>query len=104
MNKNLKKLTVMAMLCAVSVVLVYFIHFPLFPAAPFLEYDPADIPILIGTFSFGPLAGFILTAVTSLIQGFTVSAASGVYGIIMHIISTGSFCLAAGITYRFKKT
>ncbi|MFQ9412551.1 MAG: hypothetical protein ACLR1T_18100 [Evtepia gabavorous] len=38
--------------------LVYVIHFPIFPAASFLEYDPADIPILIGTFAYGPLAGF----------------------------------------------
>ena len=104
MNNNLKKLTVMGMLCAVSVVLVYFIHFPLFPAAPFLEYDPADIPILIGTFSFGPVAGFLLTVVTSFVQGFTVSSASGIYGIIMHIVSTGSFCLVSGIMYRMNKT
>ncbi len=37
----------MAMLVAVSVVLVYLVHFPIFPAAPFLEYDPADIPNMI---------------------------------------------------------
>lgn len=104
MNKNLKKLSVMGMLCAVSVVLVSLIHFPLFPAAPFLEYDPADIPIFIGTFSFGPIAGIVLTVITSVIQGFTVSASSGVYGIIMHIISTGSFCVSAGTMYKFRKT
>ncbi len=104
MNKNLKKLTVMGMLCAVSVVLVWLIHFPIFPAAPFLEYDPADIPIFIGTFSFGSPAGLVLTIITSIIQGFTVSASSGVYGILMHVISTGSFCLASGLTYRFNKT
>ena len=101
MNKeNLRKLTAMGMLCAISVVLVWLIHFPIFPAAAFLEYDPADIPIFIGTFSFGPLAGLLLTVVTSIIQGTTVSAASGVYGIIMHTISTGSFCLASGLTYK----
>lgn len=37
----------MAMLTAISIVFVSVIHFPLFPAAAFLEYDPADIPILI---------------------------------------------------------
>lgn len=42
-----RQLVVMAMLTAISVVFVSLIHFPIFPAAAFLEYDPADIPILI---------------------------------------------------------
>ena len=70
----------------------------------FLEYDPADIPILIGTFAFGPLAGILLTVVTSVVQGVTVSAASGVYGILMHIIATSVLVFVAGIIYKFNKT
>ncbi len=98
------RLAKMGMLVAISVVLVYFIHFPIFPAVAFLEYDPADIPILIGTFAFGPLAGVLLTVITSIVQGVTVSAASGLYGIIMHIIATSVLVLVAGIIYKFKKT
>ncbi|MBC8567553.1 ECF transporter S component [Mogibacterium sp. NSJ-24] len=98
------RLAKMGMLVAVSIVLVYFIHFPIFPAVAFLEYDPADIPILIGTFAFGPLAGVILTVVTSVVQGVTVSAASGLYGIIMHIIATSVLVLVAGIIYKYNKT
>ena len=104
MNEKTKKLAVMAMLVALSVVLVAFIHFPIFPAAPFLEYDPADIPILIGGFAFGPLAGLLLTVIASLIQGFTVSAGSGLYGILMHIIATGTLVLVASSIYKFKHT
>lgn len=110
-NNNIKttqsstlRLAKMGMLVAVSVVLVYFIHFPIFPAVAFLEYDPADIPILIGTFAFGPGAGLLLTIVTSVIQGVTVSAASGAYGIIMHIIATSTLVLVAGIIYKKNKT
>ncbi len=94
----------MGMLVAISVVLVYIIHFPIFPAVPFLEYDPADIPILIGTFLFGPFAGTVLTVVTSIVQGVTVSAHSGIYGILMHIIATGAFVLTAGLIYKKNKT
>ena len=46
-RQNLRKITVMAMLAAVAVVSVYFIKFPLLPSAPFLEYDIADVPVLI---------------------------------------------------------
>ena len=94
----------MAMLIAISIVLVLLIHFPIFPVVSFLEYDPADIPILIGTMAFGPVAGVILTVVTAVIQGFTVSAASGVYGIIMHIVATLALTLTSGIIYKNHRT
>lgn len=94
----------MAMFIAISVVLVWLVHFPIFPAQRWLEYDPADIPILIATFAFGPLAGITLTVIASVIQGFTVSAVGEIYGIIMHILATGTLVLVAGNIYRFKKT
>jgi len=101
---TLKVVARLGLLCAVSIVLVYFIHFPIFPAVNFLEYDPADISILIGTFAFGPVAGLLLTVVVSVIQGLTVSSASGAYGIIMHIIATGTLSLVSGFIYKKTKT
>ncbi|WP_295362440.1 ECF transporter S component [uncultured Pseudoramibacter sp.] len=89
----------LAVLVAMSVLLVYLIHFPIMPAAPFLEYDPADIPILVGTFLFGPAAGLIITAVACIVQGLTVSASSGVIGILMHFFATGSYVVVAGLIY-----
>ena len=103
-SANTRKLTTLAMLAALAIVLVALIHFPLVPAAPFLEYDPADIPIFIGTFLFGPAAGLALTAVVCVIQGVTVSAASGPIGIIMHFLATGTFVLLAGNLYRAHRT
>ena len=104
MNVKTKTITQMAVLAAMSILLVYLIHFPIFPAAPFLEYDPADIPILIGTFMFGPLGGLVLTAVVSILQGLTVSSASGIIGIMMHFFATGSFVLVAGNIYKKHRT
>ncbi|MEG1510156.1 MAG: ECF transporter S component, partial [Clostridia bacterium] len=99
-----KKIAGLGILSALSIVLASVIHFPLFAIAPFLEYDPADIPIFITTFMYGPLTGLIITIFVSLIQGFTVSAQSGVYGIIMHVIATGTFVIVAGNIYKHKKT
>ena len=50
-NNRTVKVVKMGVMVAISVALVYLIHFPIFPAVSFLEYDPADIPILIGTFA-----------------------------------------------------
>ncbi len=104
LQENPKKLVKMGMLIAISIALVYLIHFPIFPAVPFMEYDPADIPILLGTFAFGTVGGLVLTIITSIIQGVTVSANSGVYGIIMHIIATGALTVVAGRIYETHKT
>lgn len=104
-RNQVRKLTALGMLGAISIILVATVHFPIIPTAPFLEYDPADVPILIGAFAFGPVAGFLLAVVVSIIQGMTVSAASGgPIGIIMHIIATGSCVLIAGNVYRRNKT
>ncbi len=92
------------MLCALSVVLVAIIHFPLIPAAPFLEYDPANIPILIAAFLYGPWCGVAVTAVVSVIQGVTVSASSGIIGIVMHFLATGVYCIVAGSIYQKNKS
>ena len=99
-----RKIAVLAMLSAISLVLVMFVRFPLFPAASFLEFDAGDIPIMIGTFAVGPVAGLLVTTVVSLIQGFTVSAGSGVYGVLMHIISSGTLCIVAGLIYNRNRT
>lgn len=103
-NPKLGRLAKLGLLAALSIVLVFFIHFPIFPTAKFLEYDPADIPIMIATFAFGPWYGLMTTIVVAVVQGLTVSASGGIYGIIMHIIATGTFVLVAGFLYQKHKT
>ena len=103
MNKT-RKLTTMSVMTALSVILVAMIHFPIFPAVAFLEYDPADVAILICGFAFGPGAGIAVTLVASLIQGITVSAQSGIYGIIMHVLATGVYVTVASLIYTRRKT
>lgn len=101
---NTRKLTTMSLMTALSVILVALVHFPIFPAVAFLEYDPADVAILICGFAFGPGAGIIVTLIASLIQGFTVSAQSGIYGIIMHVLATGVYVTVSSLIYKRHKS
>jgi riboflavin transporter FmnP len=94
----------MALFIAISVVLVWLVHIPIFPAAPYLEYAPADIPILIGAFAFGPVAGIAITVVACAVQALTVSAQSGPYGFIMHLIATGTLVTVSSVIYRVRHT
>lgn len=104
MNTKTNRMVKLAILGALSLVMVTWIHFPIIPAAPFLEYDPADVPILIGAFLYGPGAGFVLTVLVSLIQAVTVSAGSGWVGFVMHVIATGTLAVVAGLIYQRKHT
>lgn len=104
-TEQTRKLAVMALLVAISVLLIYIVHFPIIPSVAFLEYDPADIPILIGALAYGPVAGIMLTVVASVIQGLTVSAGTGgLYGILMHIVATSTLVLVSSTIYRFRHT
>ena len=96
---KIKILTNMAMLVALSLILVMLINFPILPAIPFMKYDPADIPILIG-----PMGGVILTAIVSILQGLFISGDGGPIGIIMHFLATGTFAFIAGFIYQRTKT
>lgn len=93
----------MAMLAAIAVVSVYFIKFPLLPSAPFLEYDIADVPVLIGTLLFGPSAGFAILVIVSAIQAITVSSSSHIIGFLMHVVASGVLVFAAGLIFKKMK-
>lgn len=103
-QNNVIRLCTMAMLTAVSIVLVTVIHLPLIPAAPFLEYDPADIPVLIGAMMLGPVHGLIILLAVCIIQALTVSASSGIIGFFMHFIASSVLVLVASMIYKHKKT
>jgi len=93
-------ITMLGILAAQSVAMMYMLQVPLIPAAPYMLYDMADIPIIIGTLFMGPVAGIILTVIVSVIQGVTVSATGGIIGIVMHIVATGAFVLTIGLVRK----
>lgn len=100
---DIRKLVTMAMLSAIGIVLVAIFEIPIMPAAPFLKYDPADIPILIGTLIYGPAAGLIMTFVVSFVQSFMLHGSGGVIGFVMHVIATGAMVLVTGVMYKYGK-
>ena len=98
---NVLKLAQMSLLAALSIVVLYVIPTPpIFAAAPFLQYDAADVPILIGTMLFGPLPGLAILVVASAVQALTISAASGWIGFVMHVCASGVLVLVSGYIYK----
>ena len=107
MQNNQQKVirtAIMAMLTALSIVSLYVVKFPLIPAAPFLEYDAADIPVLIGSMLLGPVSGTVILLAVCIIQALTVSASSGIIGFFMHFIASTVLVLTASLIYKKKKS
>ncbi len=100
MDKKILRTVQLAMLTAVSIVLLYLVRVPLIPSAPFLEYDMADVPVLIGSMLFGPAAGTLTLLAVCLIQALTLSASSGWIGFLMHFISSFTLLIVAAAIYK----
>ncbi|MDR0884592.1 MAG: ECF transporter S component [Oscillospiraceae bacterium] len=94
-RESLIKLTSMAVLAALSVVAVVALHFPLLPAAPEIEYDAADVFILLAGLFFGWVPGLAVLVIAAVVQAMTVSALSGPIGLVMHLVATGALVLVA---------
>ena len=102
-NSRTLKLAKMALMVAVAVIFS-FIHFPILPAAPFLEFEVSDIPILIAGFVFGPIPGLVIGIVSILLHDIMMGPSSGPYGMIMHMIAVAAFVLVSGFLYTKFKT
>lgn len=97
MSKHTKCVVYGAMLAATAFVLTLVTRLQIFPSASFLEYEAGDVPLFLSAVILGPWTGLLITAVACVLQGITISASSGIIGIIMHFLSTGSFVLVAGL-------
>lgn len=99
MNQDVKtkKLTAVAMLCAISYLMVAVGRIPI---VMFLSYDPKDVMITIGGFIFGPWTAMVISVIVSFIEMITISG-TGIIGCIMNILSSCCFsCVAAWIYKR----
>jgi riboflavin transporter FmnP len=103
-NIKIEWMIKVAMLSAVAMVLMLF-EFPLpFLAPPFYELDFSEIPVLLGAFALGPLAGvvieFIKIVLNLLINGTITAGVGEAANFVIGI----SFVLPAELIYRHKKS
>ena len=101
MTNKVQKMVSIAMLAAIGTVL-QFVAFPIMPAFSFLKIDFSDIPILLGMFLYGPLAGVITAFVRSLLHLFlTGLAPQNMVGDFASFLASSIFTLP--IFYFFGK-
>lgn len=96
---NTRKLVLTALLSAMSYGLMFTLQIPLIPAAPYLRFDPSDVPTLTGAFLLGPWAG-VQIALVKVALFFMTRGEGGPIGATMNLVSTAVLALVAGFIYR----
>lgn len=98
-KKNLRKLTVTAIMSAVSLLLM-FIEFsiPIMPS--FIKLDISELPALITSFAFGPVSGIAVCFFKNLLHLFFTSTAG--VGELSNFIHGAIFVAVAGAFYKCR--
>lgn len=100
---SVRRMAQVGMLSAIAVVLMLFeIPMPFAPA--FYKLDLSEVPVLIGCFAMGPLAGVAIEFVKILLNFIMDGTVTAGVGELANFIIGCSFCVPAGIIYRRKKT
>ena len=68
----------------------------------FLEIELSDIPPLILTFYYGPLAGVLCELIKNILHCFITS--TGFVGELANFVINGTMCFVAGIIYKHIRT
>lgn len=100
---KVRKMTVTGMFSAIAAILM-LAEFPLFFAPPFYELDFSELPILIGAFAFGPVAGVTMEFVKILLNTILTGTTTAFVGELANFVVGCSFILPASIIYLFKKS
>lgn len=101
---SVKNVVLMGMFGALAAVLMLF-EFPLpFIAPSFYGLDLSEIPVLVGTFSMGPLAGVVIEVVKILVKLIIKPTSTGGVGEFANFCIGCALILPAGWIYRLKKT
>ncbi|MGL4248372.1 MAG: ECF transporter S component [Lactococcus garvieae] len=103
-NSKTRRLTLIAMLSAISFVLSYpMFQFPLVPSASFLKIDFTILPILIGLFMLGLSSAFAILIIRSLLWLLLNSDGVNTYiGLPMNIIAVSVFVLVLWFFLRHR--
>ena len=98
-NSKIKQLTITALFCALSFAVSVALAFKI----QFLTFDLKDSISTICGMLFGPSSGLFCAFVVPFIE-FATNPDTGVYGLIMNLLSSMVFVGVSSLIYKYKKT
>lgn len=99
--ESLKKMTGVAVFAALAYLSMIVLRIP--DIGGFLTMDFKDVIITVSAMFFGPLSAVFISVLVPFLEFMTISE-TGVYGLIMNILSSLTFSLTASLIYKYKKT
>lgn len=100
---KVRKMVQISMLSAVSIILMLF-EIPLFFAPSFYKIDLSEVPVLIGAFSMGPIAGVIIELVKIALNLVMTGSLTAGVGEAANLLIGCAFVIPSGMIYRNNKT
>lgn len=98
-TQRAKRIVVQALFAALAFLSMFFINFKL----TFLTFDIKDSLIVIPAMAMSPLAGVLISILTVLLELLALGT-TGLYGMIMNLISSLAFSLIVSSIYRLRRT
>lgn len=99
-----RMVAMVGMFAAISTVL-YLMDFPLpFLAPPFYKVDFSELPVMVGGFAFGPVAGVLIEFIKVLLKILIKGSDTAFVGDLANFLVGCSLFLPASAIYEFKKT
>lgn len=99
---NTRKMAMVGLFSAIAMILHLF-DFPLPFAPTFYKLDFSELPILVGTFAFGPAAGVMMEFIKILLKLFIKGTSTAFVGDLANFVIGCSFILPASVIYAFRK-
>lgn len=84
--------------------LLMMVEFPLWFAPGFYRLDLSELPVLLGAFSMGPLAGVAIELVKVVLYFFLHGSSTAGVGDLANFVIGCCFAVPAGLIYRREKT
>ena len=97
------KMAVIGILTAMATVLMIF-DFPLWFIPSFYKLDFSELPILIGSFAFGPATGVVMEFLKVFLKLLIKGTSTAFVGELANFVVGCSFIIPAATIYAFKKT
>lgn len=99
-----RKITMIGLFAALAMILHIFDFPVLFLAPGFYKLDFSEIPALVGTFAFGPVAGVMIEFCKILLKLVVKGTSTAFVGDLANFVIGCSLVLPASIIYMFRKT